>query len=171
MGTWLNPPPFVIMFWHVVCPLWRRLNNTFIYRVHHMTSSWHDCIIILLDSTLTVQGASAGVKHALHQLTATVSFSHNCQVSYLGSIATYMLVIVFCVGASKAPPVLYLSYSTGRRYLCSLRYILCIYAYNKLMAWEGVLYADYSTQDRVSRTIQHSASPCAVLNFVIMTCL
>ena len=45
-----------------------------------------------------------------------------------------------------APPVLYLSYSTGRRYLCSLLYLLCTYAYNRLlMAWEGVLYTEYST--------------------------
>ena len=27
-----------------------------------------------------------------------------------------VILIVFCMGASKAPPVLYLSYSTGRRY-------------------------------------------------------
>ena len=48
--------------------------------------------------------------------------------------------------------------------LCSLRYLLCTYAYNKLlMAWEGVLYAEYSTRDRVSRTIQHSALPRSVL--------
>ena len=50
------------------------------------------------------------------------------------------------------------------QYLCSLRYLLCAYTYNKLlMAWEGVLYVEYSTQDRVLRTIQHSASPRAVL--------
>ena len=30
------------------------------------------------------------------------------------------ILIVFCVGASKAPPVLFLSYRTGRRYICSL---------------------------------------------------
>ena len=59
------------------------------------------------------------------------------------------MLIVFCVGASKAPPVLYLLYSTGRRYFCSLRYLLCTYAYNKLlMAREGVLYAEYSTPSR-----------------------
>ena len=64
-----------------------------------------------------------------------------------------------------------LVYSTGRRYLCSLRYILCTYAYNKLlMAWEGVLYAEYSTRDRVSRTIQDEAKPSAVLfyNYYIL---
>ena len=54
------------------------------------------------------------------------------------SIQSYCI----CVGASKAPPVQYLSYSTGRWYLCSLRYLLCTYAYNKLlMAWEDIQHS------------------------------
>ena len=78
-----------------------------------------------------------------------------------------LFVIVFCVGVSKAPPVLYLSYSTRRRYLCSLRYLLCTYAYNKLlMGWEGVLYAEYSMRGGVERTIQQEANS---LKFVTLS--
>ena len=56
----------------------------------------------------------------------------------------------------RLPPVLYLSYSTGRRYLCSLQYLLCTYAYNKLlMAWEGSL----DPAPRAIFCIQHSL-PC-----------
>ena len=66
--------------------------------------------------------------------------------------------VLFCVGASKAPPVLY--FVIQHRKAVPLFLVLCTYAYNKLlMAWERVLCVDYSTRDRVSRTIQHSASP------------
>ena len=93
--------------------------------------------------------------------------------TYVGVVVIWTAVqnttirIVFCVGVSKAPPVLYLSYSTGRRYLCSLRYLLCTYVYNKLLvAWEGVLYAEYSTrgQGLENNTAWGEAECCIVLS-------
>ena len=61
--------------------------------------------------------------------------------------------------------MLYLSYSTGRRYL------LCtyMYAYNKLlMAWEGVLYVEYSTRGGVERIIHvYQQEPSAAHGLLI----
>ena len=67
-----------------------------------------------------------------------------------------IILTVFCVGTSKAPPVLNLSYSTGRRYLCSLIYILCTYAYN---TFRLVLYCSLDPAPRAIFCIQHS-HPC-----------